>query len=169
VSETYDPNEEALDQLYRLSVSQDELDEFDDQDELDEEGQRLAENEQEHPRTVSQKIGDAIEDLIPGDSDRTVIGHGRRALGPSGGSRLSVGRVRPRDRPSEPAVMISTEAATECPNCGEPVDPNQSGVIYAVPEPERVGAVGGFFHAGCPPGAVGYVPRTLPGADLTTP
>jgi hypothetical protein len=49
VSETYDPNEEALDQLYRLSVSQDELDEFDDQNELDEEGQRRAENEQEHP------------------------------------------------------------------------------------------------------------------------
>ena len=55
------------------------------------------------------------------------------------------------------------------PELREPVDPNQSGVIYAVPEPERVGAVGGFFHPGCPSGAVGYVSRTLPGADLTTP
>jgi hypothetical protein len=35
----------------------------------DVEGQRLAENEQEHPRSIVQKIGNAIEDIIPGDSD----------------------------------------------------------------------------------------------------
>lgn len=35
----------------------------------DAEGQRLAENEQEQPRTITQKIGNAIEDLIPGDGD----------------------------------------------------------------------------------------------------
>jgi hypothetical protein len=37
--------------------------------EEDAEGQRLAENDQQQPRTVTQKIGNAIEDLIPGDSD----------------------------------------------------------------------------------------------------
>ena len=38
--------------------------------EEDAEGQRLAENEQEHPRTIIQRIGNTIEDLIPGDSDK---------------------------------------------------------------------------------------------------
>jgi hypothetical protein len=57
----------------------DELDievEFEDDDLLsdtesddDADGQRVAENEQEQPRTITQKIGNAIEDLIPGDSD----------------------------------------------------------------------------------------------------
>jgi hypothetical protein len=37
--------------------------------ETDAEGQRLAENEQEQPRSIIQKIGNAIEDAIPGDSD----------------------------------------------------------------------------------------------------
>jgi hypothetical protein len=36
----------------------------------DAKGQTLAENEQEQPRSVIQKIGNAIEDLIPGDSDK---------------------------------------------------------------------------------------------------
>lgn len=51
-------------------------DRFEDEDvpetesEDDAEGQALAENEQEHPRTITQRIGNAIEDLIPGDSDK---------------------------------------------------------------------------------------------------
>ena len=53
-----------------------EIEEFEDDDstdiesEDDTEGQALAENEQEQPRTITQKIGNAIEDLIPGDSDK---------------------------------------------------------------------------------------------------
>jgi len=37
--------------------------------EEDEAVQRLAENEQEQPRTAMQKIANAIEDMIPGDGD----------------------------------------------------------------------------------------------------
>jgi hypothetical protein len=55
-----------------------------------------------------------------------------------------------------------------CPNCGEAVDPNDPGVVYAVPATSDH-EVGGFFHPGCPPSAVGYAPQTLPGVDLTTP
>ena len=39
------------------------------QTEEDAEGQRLAENEQEQPRTIFQKVANAIEEMIPGDSD----------------------------------------------------------------------------------------------------
>jgi hypothetical protein len=35
----------------------------------DAQGQRLAENEQERPRSLPQKIANALEDMIPGDSD----------------------------------------------------------------------------------------------------
>ena len=38
--------------------------------EADAEGQRLPENEQEHPRSIIQKIGNTIEDAIPGDGDK---------------------------------------------------------------------------------------------------
>ena len=40
------------------------------QSDKDAEGQRLAENEQEQPRTITEKVANKIEDLIPGDSDR---------------------------------------------------------------------------------------------------
>jgi hypothetical protein len=56
-----------------------------------------------------------------------------------------------------------------CPDCGEPVDPNDPGVVYAVPANVDDGEVGAFFHPGCPPSALDYVPQPLPGADLTTP
>ena len=39
------------------------------QTDKDAEGQRLAENEQEQPRTILQKVANAVEDMIPGDSD----------------------------------------------------------------------------------------------------
>ena len=64
---------------------------------------------------------------------------------------------------------MAVEEHPICPNCGEPVDPNDPGVVYAVPASADDGEVGGFFHPGCPPSAVTYVPQTLPGADLTTP
>jgi hypothetical protein len=35
----------------------------------DEDAQREAENDQEQPRTVTHRVKNAIEDLIPGDSD----------------------------------------------------------------------------------------------------
>jgi hypothetical protein len=63
---------------------------------------------------------------------------------------------------------MAVEEHPICPNCGEPVDPNAPGVVYAVPASEDA-EVGGFFHPGCPPSAVAYVPQNLPGADLTTP
>ena len=57
------------DELYRVDpdARDDEFDDF----EIDEdfEGQRLAENEQEQPRTIAQKVANAIEDMIPGDGD----------------------------------------------------------------------------------------------------
>jgi hypothetical protein len=65
-----------------------------------------------------------------------------------------------------------------CPYCGRRVDPNDNGVTYGVAQVDTPGfgeladiadGTGGFFHPGCPMGAVGYVPRTLPGADLTRP
>lgn len=64
---------------------------------------------------------------------------------------------------------MTGETGSVCPRCGEPVDPNELGVIYAVPGADGAEGAGGFFHPGCPPSAVGYVPRTLPGADLMTP
>jgi hypothetical protein len=60
------------------------------------------------------------------------------------------------------------DARVVCPVCGEPVDPAEPSVTYAVPDPEEA-AVGRFFHPGCPPGNVGYVPTTLPGKDPMTP
>ena len=41
----------------------------------DGEGQRLAGNEQEHPRSIIQKLGNVIEDVIPGDGDSDNDGH----------------------------------------------------------------------------------------------
>ena len=63
---------------------------------------------------------------------------------------------------------MAVEEHPICPNCGEPVDPNDPGVVYAVPASEEI-EVGGFFHPGCPTSAVDYVPQPLPGADLTQP
>ena len=53
-----------------LEVQFEDEDLFETKSEDDAEGQALAENEQEHPRTITQRIGNAIEDLIPGDSDK---------------------------------------------------------------------------------------------------
>jgi hypothetical protein len=64
---------------------------------------------------------------------------------------------------------MADEPPPVCPNCGEPVDPNDPGVVYAMPASTSGEEVGGFFHPGCPPSAVDYVVQTLPGADLTTP
>jgi hypothetical protein len=62
---------------------------------------------------------------------------------------------------------------TLCPYCGEKVDPNAPGVSYAVAIDEvitmgsirtLVDGMVGFFHPGCPPGAVGYSIRPPPGS-----
>ena len=53
-----------------LEIEEFEEDSSDIESADDAEGQALAENEQEQPRTITQKIGNAIEDLIPGDSDK---------------------------------------------------------------------------------------------------
>lgn len=56
-------------ELYR--VDPDDRDhEFDDPEtDEDAKDQRLAENEQQQPRTIIQKVANAVEDMIPGDSD----------------------------------------------------------------------------------------------------
>jgi hypothetical protein len=72
--------------------------------------------------------------------------------------------LRQEERP-----VMTDETHPICPNCGASVDPNEPGVVYAVPASADDGEVGGFFHPGCPPSAVNYAPQTLPGADLTTP
>ena len=56
-------------ELYR--VDPDARDhEFDDPEtDEDAKDQRLAENEQQQPRTIIQKVANAVEDMIPGDSD----------------------------------------------------------------------------------------------------
>jgi hypothetical protein len=64
VSETY-PKESGNQPPRPADVGDDRT-----ESESDAEGQRLAENEQESPRTVTQKVANAIEDMIPGDSDR---------------------------------------------------------------------------------------------------
>ena len=64
---------------------------------------------------------------------------------------------------------MTDEAHPTCPTCGKSVDPNDPGVVYAVPASPADGEVGAFFHPGCPNSAMDYIPQTLPGADLTTP
>jgi hypothetical protein len=73
--------------------------------------------------------------------------------------------------------MTDNESFTVCPYCDERVDPNESGVTYAVEvrridtmgSTQYVDGMGAFFHPGCPPSAVGYSPRQMPGADPMTP
>ena len=62
---------------------------------------------------------------------------------------------------------------TRCPYCGEIVDPSDKSVVYAVESAEArtmggsqlVYGVGGWFHAGCPPEAVGYARRLKPAPE----
>ena len=60
---------------------------------------------------------------------------------------------------------------TLCPYCDERVEPDAPGVVYAVEQVETlamgptrtiVDGMGGFFHPGCSPEAVGYVRRPRP-------
>ena len=57
-------------ELYRIDPNALD-DDFDDPADMDEDaaGQQIAENEQEHPRTIIQKVTNAVEDMVPGDSD----------------------------------------------------------------------------------------------------
>ena len=56
-------------ELYRVDPDARD-DEFDDPEtDEDAKDQRLAENEQQQPRTIIQKVANAVEDMIPGDSD----------------------------------------------------------------------------------------------------
>jgi hypothetical protein len=57
-----------------------------------------------------------------------------------------------------------------CPYCDERVEPDEPGVTYAV-KPLRmdtlggssyVDGLGGYFHPGCSPGAIGWAPRDDP-------
>ena len=68
---------------------------------------------------------------------------------------------------------MDDETFTICPYCEQRVEPDDPGVVYAReqrvietfgPTREVVDATGGFFHAGCPPEAIGWVRRERPGA-----
>lgn len=67
--------------------------------------------------------------------------------------------------------MGGDEPYTLCPYCRERVEPDDPGVVYAVeqreiltmgPTREIIDGIGGFFHPGCPPEAIGWVRRELP-------
>jgi hypothetical protein len=58
-----------------------------------------------------------------------------------------------------------------CPYCGNRVEPDDEGVVYAREQKDVPGfgqahdyvdGIGGFFHPGCPPERVGYARRPLP-------
>jgi hypothetical protein len=68
--------------------------------------------------------------------------------------------------------MDPGQSYTPCPYCRKPVDPDAPGVVYAVSsadvpgfgqEHDIIDGRAGFFHPGCRPGAIGYVPRDPPG------
>lgn len=66
--------------------------------------------------------------------------------------------------------MTEPEIYTLCPYCGERVEPDEPGVVYAVEIREVrtfggrdfIDGMGGFFHPGCSPEAVGYARRERP-------
>jgi hypothetical protein len=67
--------------------------------------------------------------------------------------------------------VASDETYTLCPYCGERVEPDEPGVVYAAeqreltamgPTRQIVDGMGGYFHASCPPEAVGYARRPRP-------
>jgi hypothetical protein len=58
-----------------------------------------------------------------------------------------------------------------CPYCGEQVDPDAEGVVYARQQVDAPGfgqkhdvidGLGAFFHPMCPPESVGYARRPKP-------
>jgi hypothetical protein len=60
---------------------------------------------------------------------------------------------------------------TKCPYCDRRIEPHEPGAVYAVeqrevlafgPTRELVDGMGGWFHAGCSPEAVGYARRDAP-------
>ena len=66
---------------------------------------------------------------------------------------------------------MSETSTTRCPFCGQPVDPGDPTVVYAVESAEAMTmggsrftyGLGGWFHVDCPPEAVGYRrPRPKP-------
>jgi hypothetical protein len=68
--------------------------------------------------------------------------------------------------------MSDSEIFTVCPYCGQRVEPDDPAVRYGVEQKrldhfrgsDIVDGMGGFFHPGCPMGAVGYVERDAPGS-----
>jgi len=67
--------------------------------------------------------------------------------------------------------MTDHETYTLCPYCRERVEPDEPGVVHAVEILDAPGmgqaydyidGMGGFFHTGCPPEAVGYARRPRP-------
>jgi hypothetical protein len=60
---------------------------------------------------------------------------------------------------------------TVCPYCGQRVEPDEEGVVYAREQKDMPGfgqahdfvdGAGGFFHPGCAPERVGYARRPRP-------
>jgi hypothetical protein len=69
--------------------------------------------------------------------------------------------------------MSDDETYTVCPYCRQRVEPGDPGVLYGVEQKrlkhfrgyDIVDGMGGYFHPGCPMGAVGYVERDAPSSS----
>jgi hypothetical protein len=65
---------------------------------------------------------------------------------------------------------------TRCPYCGEIVDQSDKSIVYAVESAQArtmggsqlIYGKGGWFHADCPPEAVGYARRLKSGTEHGT-
>ena len=71
----------------------------------------------------------------------------------------------------EPFDPTDDQPYTKCPYCDERIEPDETVAVYAVerrkvtasgPTYTWVDVIGGWFHEGCPPEAVGYARRPAP-------
>ena len=70
--------------------------------------------------------------------------------------------------------MDNEQTYDTCPYCGQWVKLDESGIVYGRAQVDVTGdgqtrewadGLGAYFHAACPPEAVGYARRPPPGSD----
>ena len=84
--------------------------------------------------------------------------------------RLGLLPGEPADAAATLAVMTEDKPYTRCPYCQMIVEPNDLDSVYAEKREQLdtfgrraiVDGMGAFFHAQCPPEAVGYARRPRP-------